>query len=192
MDEPAQRVFRSAIWEFFERGASDATCRTCKMRLKTPTGSTTTLVNHLKRHPDPFKQFEKLRAAEGSKKASGPKKMTGTKTADASAASCSYFKQTLKGDSQKCGFRRQLASEDTERSEDDPVACASDIDDDINEEFLSTGADAPFAEFVSIDDLQAAKCRQDCRGGRGGRCSGGGGGRGTGRRWRERKRAPTG
>ncbi|KAL1421398.1 hypothetical protein MTO96_000476 [Rhipicephalus appendiculatus] len=50
----------------------------------------------------------------------------------------------------KCGFRRQLASEDTERSEDDP--CASDIDDDINEEFLSTGADAPCAEFVSIDD----------------------------------------
>ncbi|KAH7961529.1 hypothetical protein HPB52_009577 [Rhipicephalus sanguineus] len=101
MDEPAQRVFRSPIWEFFERGASDATCRTCKMRLKTPTGTTTTLVNHLKRHPDPFKQFEKLRAAECSKKASGPKKTTATKTADASAASCSYFKPTLKGDSQR-------------------------------------------------------------------------------------------
>ncbi|KAL1434666.1 hypothetical protein MTO96_011483, partial [Rhipicephalus appendiculatus] len=43
----------------------------------------------------------------------------------------------------------ELASK--ERSEDDPVACASDLDD-INEEFLSTGTDAPFAEFVSIDD----------------------------------------
>ncbi|KAH7969947.1 hypothetical protein HPB52_023003 [Rhipicephalus sanguineus] len=64
-------------------------------------GTTTTLVNHLKRHPDPFKQFEKLRAAECSKKASGPKKTTATKTADASAASCSYFKPTLKGDSQR-------------------------------------------------------------------------------------------
>ncbi|KAH7952511.1 hypothetical protein HPB52_023846 [Rhipicephalus sanguineus] len=52
----------------------------------------------------------------------------------------------------KCGFRQQLASEDTECSEDDPVARASDIDDDIDEEFLSTGADAPFAKFVSIDD----------------------------------------
>ncbi|KAL1485062.1 hypothetical protein MTO96_032196 [Rhipicephalus appendiculatus] len=67
MDQPAQRVFRSAIWKFFERRASDATCHTCMMRLKTPTGTTTTLINHLKRHPDPFKQFEKLRAAEGSK-----------------------------------------------------------------------------------------------------------------------------
>ncbi|KAH6937998.1 hypothetical protein HPB50_006090 [Hyalomma asiaticum] len=77
MDEAVQRVFRSAIWEEFERGASDATCRTCKMRLKTPTGTTTTLVNHLKRHPDPFKQFEKLRAAECPKKASRPKKDDG-------------------------------------------------------------------------------------------------------------------
>ncbi|XP_070392601.1 uncharacterized protein [Dermacentor albipictus] len=101
MNESAQWVFRSVIWEFFDRGASDATCHTCKMRLKTPTGTTTTLVNHLKRHPDPFKQFEKLRAAESSKKPAGLKKTTGTNKADASAASCSYFKPTLKGDSQR-------------------------------------------------------------------------------------------
>ncbi|XP_070386227.1 zinc finger BED domain-containing protein 4-like [Dermacentor albipictus] len=109
MNESAQRVFRSAIWEFFDRGASDATCRTCKMRLKTPTGTTTTLVNHLKRHPDPFKQFEKLRAAESSKKLAGPKKTTGTNKADASAASCSYFKPTLKGDSQRAKTLTKVA-----------------------------------------------------------------------------------
>lgn len=98
MDESAPRALRSSIWDFFDRGASDATCRTCKMRLKTPTGTTTTLVNHLKRHPNAFKNFEKLRAAEGAKKATGPKKTTGTKATDASAASSSFFKTTLKGD----------------------------------------------------------------------------------------------
>ncbi|KAH8037016.1 hypothetical protein HPB51_008342 [Rhipicephalus microplus] len=58
---------------------------------------------------------------------------------------------------------QQLASEDTEHSEDDLEACVSDIDDNIDEEFLSTGVDAPFAEFVS-PDMRAAKCRRNCRG----------------------------
>ncbi|KAH9371003.1 hypothetical protein HPB48_016992 [Haemaphysalis longicornis] len=99
MDESAQRALRSSIWDFFDRGASDATCRTCKMRLETPTATTTTLVNHLKRHPDAFENFEKLRAAEGAKKkATGPKTTTGTRATDANAASSSFFKPTLKGD----------------------------------------------------------------------------------------------
>lgn len=50
----------------------------------------------------------------------------------------------------KIGFRWQLASDDTERSEDDSVACVSDINDNIDVEFLCTGTDAPLAEFVSI------------------------------------------
>ncbi|KAL1469900.1 hypothetical protein MTO96_040792 [Rhipicephalus appendiculatus] len=90
----------------------------------------------------------------------------------------------------KCGFRRQLASEDTERSEDDP--CASDID--INEEFLSTGADAPCAEFVSIDD-NVPTCKVSPRLSRrwwGATQRRRWGGRGAGRQWRERMRAPTG
>ncbi|KAH9378858.1 hypothetical protein HPB48_014775 [Haemaphysalis longicornis] len=98
MDESAPRALRSSIWDFFDRRASDATCGMCKMRLKTPTGTTTTLVNHPKRHPSAFKNFEKLRAGEGAKKATGPKKTTGTKATDASAASSSFFKTTLKGD----------------------------------------------------------------------------------------------
>lgn len=95
-----QWVFQSAIWEFFECRASDARCHTCKMCLKMPMGTTNTLVNHLRCHPDPFKQFEKLRAAESSKKPADLKKMTGTNKADASAAGCSYFKPTWKSNSQ--------------------------------------------------------------------------------------------
>ncbi|KAH8031871.1 hypothetical protein HPB51_021060 [Rhipicephalus microplus] len=59
-------------------------------------------------------------------------------------AACSCFR--------KCCFRQQTASEDTESSEDYPKACASDMDDDIDEEFLSTGTNVPSAEFISIDD----------------------------------------
>ncbi|KAL1465900.1 hypothetical protein MTO96_043061 [Rhipicephalus appendiculatus] len=40
MDEPAQRVFRSAICKFFERGASDATCRTSVPEYKVPSRTT--------------------------------------------------------------------------------------------------------------------------------------------------------
>ncbi|KAH7980494.1 hypothetical protein HPB49_016673 [Dermacentor silvarum] len=54
---------------------------------------------------------------------------------------------------QKCGFRHQPSAKDTERSEDDPVA----RDYDMDEEFLSTGADVPFDEFVVIDDVPTCK-----------------------------------
>lgn len=38
------------------------------MNLKTPSGTTTTLINHLKHHPQ-FKRFEKMRSAQSGKKA---------------------------------------------------------------------------------------------------------------------------
>ncbi|XP_049528908.1 tigger transposable element-derived protein 6-like [Dermacentor silvarum] len=60
----------------------------------------------------------------------------------------SVKRETVNNCLKKCGFRRQPAAEDTECSEDDPVAC----DYDMDEEFLSTGADVPFAEFVAIDN----------------------------------------
>lgn len=57
MDYQTQRAMcRSAIWEFFDRGPKGAKSYTCKMCLKTPTATTTTLVNHLKLHPEVFKE----------------------------------------------------------------------------------------------------------------------------------------
>lgn len=51
--------------------------------------------------------------------------------------------------SKKCGFQCQLAIEDSDRSEDDPVTCASDYDD-MNEVLLSASADVPFSKFVAV------------------------------------------
>ncbi|KAH8034362.1 hypothetical protein HPB51_023492 [Rhipicephalus microplus] len=60
--------------------------------------------------------------------------------------------ETVRKCSRKCGFWRQPASKDTECSEYDSVACTFDIDDDIDEEYSSIGANAPFVAFVSIGD----------------------------------------
>ncbi|KAH7958795.1 hypothetical protein HPB49_005170 [Dermacentor silvarum] len=60
----------------------------------------------------------------------------------------SVKRETVNNCFKKCGFQRQPAAEDTERSENDPEAC----DYDMDEEFLSTGADVPFTEFVAIDN----------------------------------------
>ncbi|XP_037564783.1 tigger transposable element-derived protein 6-like [Dermacentor silvarum] len=60
----------------------------------------------------------------------------------------SVKRETVNNCFKKCGFRRQPAAKDMGCSEDDPVAC----DFELVEEFLSTGADVPFAEFVAIDN----------------------------------------
>ncbi|KAG0429922.1 hypothetical protein HPB47_023163 [Ixodes persulcatus] len=98
MDDPSHQtqraMCRSAIWEFFDQGPNSAKCHTCKMCLKTPTGTTTTLVNHLRCHPGPFKKFEKMRASEGAKK-------TEAKKSDGGVAAPVPFKPKLKKDSQR-------------------------------------------------------------------------------------------
>ncbi|KAH7959750.1 hypothetical protein HPB49_013539 [Dermacentor silvarum] len=63
-------------------------------------------------------------------------------------AASSVKRETVNNCFKKCGFRRQPAAKDMGCSEDDPVAC----DFELVEEFLSTGADVPFAEFVAIDN----------------------------------------
>lgn len=77
-DQTLPTMSRCAIWEFFEGGPKSAKCRTCKMHLKTPTGTITALVNHLKRPPGTLKEFNKMCAAEGAKKTAGTKKSDGS------------------------------------------------------------------------------------------------------------------
>lgn len=50
---------RSAIWNYFEKvSQSEAVCRSCDSTLKTPTATTTTLINHLKRHKKLYAEFQ--------------------------------------------------------------------------------------------------------------------------------------
>lgn len=99
MDGTPQRSPRSAIWNFFDRSAKTAKCRTCKTCLKTPTGTTTTLVNHLRLHPGPFKEYEKIRASECADSA---KKSADNKRSNVSSASTPHhFKPLLSNDSQR-------------------------------------------------------------------------------------------
>ncbi|KAH6927423.1 hypothetical protein HPB50_003458 [Hyalomma asiaticum] len=58
------------IWNFFVKvpPGQEAQCLKCHSILKTPTGTTTTLATHLKRHPDVFVTYEKERCARKSVK----------------------------------------------------------------------------------------------------------------------------
>ncbi|KAH8038695.1 hypothetical protein HPB51_002839 [Rhipicephalus microplus] len=51
-DTAPKRRERSAIWKHFVKTSSSlAQCKTCGATIKTPTGTTSPLVNHLKQHP---------------------------------------------------------------------------------------------------------------------------------------------
>nr|CAD7428479.1 unnamed protein product [Timema monikensis] len=54
---------RSKVWAYFEEGNGDATCMHCSKKLKRPTGTTSTLKNHLSRHHITlYEEFLKLDA----------------------------------------------------------------------------------------------------------------------------------
>lgn len=67
-DESEAGAYRNPIWNYFLKvpPGNEARCLKCKAVLKTPTGTTTTLATHLKRHPDSYKTFECERQARGS------------------------------------------------------------------------------------------------------------------------------
>ncbi|XP_064477805.1 uncharacterized protein LOC135391470 isoform X2 [Ornithodoros turicata] len=56
---------RSSIWKYFRRATrSSAECDACKFVLQTPTGTTTPLVNQLKRHPALLKEYNDAKASQ--------------------------------------------------------------------------------------------------------------------------------
>lgn len=81
------------IWNFFVKvpPGQEAQCLKCNALLKTPTGTTTTLATHLKRHPDVFVAFEKERCARKSAKSTA---MAKPNVQQPSVADC--FKPKLK------------------------------------------------------------------------------------------------
>ncbi|KAG0412535.1 hypothetical protein HPB47_010333 [Ixodes persulcatus] len=64
-DESDGVVHRNPIWNYFLkiRPGTSARCIKCEAILKTPTGTTTTLVSHLKRHPDAYQAYMEERQA---------------------------------------------------------------------------------------------------------------------------------
>lgn len=64
-DESDGVVHRNPIWNYFLKipPGTSARCIKCKAILKTPTGTTTTLVSHLKRHPDAYQAYMEERQA---------------------------------------------------------------------------------------------------------------------------------
>lgn len=70
-DAAATRANRSAVWDYFQKeSAVSASCNRCSARIQTPSGSTTSLVNHLKRHSLVYAEFKKKHEA---KKAEQPR-----------------------------------------------------------------------------------------------------------------------
>lgn len=63
-----KRREKSAIWKYFVKTTSStAQCTTCGATLQTPTGTTTTLANHLKQHPAAVKEYRKIAAGAPGK-----------------------------------------------------------------------------------------------------------------------------
>ncbi|KAG0421969.1 hypothetical protein HPB47_002183 [Ixodes persulcatus] len=66
---------RSGVWKFFDRSrAASSKCLLCGAILKTPTNTTTPLLNHLKRHPGTRKEYESAAATAEQRNAPKSKK----------------------------------------------------------------------------------------------------------------------
>ena len=67
---------RSGVWKFFDRSCAGLSkCLVCGAILKTPTNTTTPLLDHLKRHPGAHKEYES--AAAAAKQRDAPKSKDG-------------------------------------------------------------------------------------------------------------------
>ncbi|KAH8036710.1 hypothetical protein HPB51_004094 [Rhipicephalus microplus] len=89
-----KRAYTNPIWDFFLKvpAGGEAQCETCGVVLKTPTGTTTTLVTHLKRHPGKYTEYSELHQLYSfPKNKSEPSQLTVT----------SLFKPTLQPSSVK-------------------------------------------------------------------------------------------
>ncbi|KAH8026488.1 hypothetical protein HPB51_020980 [Rhipicephalus microplus] len=86
------------IWDFFLKvpAGGEAQCETCGVVLKTPTGTTRTLVTHLKRHPGKYKEYSELHQLY-----SFPKKKSEPKGLSSQLTVTSLFKPTLRPSSVK-------------------------------------------------------------------------------------------
>lgn len=58
-ENDSRSAFANPIWKYYFKlpGGGTARCESCQSVLKTPTGTTTTLVTHLKRHPGTYKAY---------------------------------------------------------------------------------------------------------------------------------------
>ncbi|KAH7934740.1 hypothetical protein HPB52_000030 [Rhipicephalus sanguineus] len=93
-----KRACTNQIWYFFLKvpAGGEAQCETCGVVLKTPSGTTTTLVSHLKRHPGKYKEYSKLHQLY-----SFPKKKSEPKGLSSQATVTNLFKPTLQPSSVK-------------------------------------------------------------------------------------------
>lgn len=87
---------KNPVWRYFSElpSKNEARCEQCKKLLKTPTGTTTTLANHLKKHPSLYAASEEERAAREREK-----KAAGQSTPQLSVSS--HFRPTLKSTAPK-------------------------------------------------------------------------------------------
>ncbi|KAG0437759.1 hypothetical protein HPB47_017298 [Ixodes persulcatus] len=87
---------KNPVWKYFSKlpSKNEARCEQCKTLLKTPTGTTTTLSNHLKKHPSLYAAYEEERAAREKQK-----KSAGQSTPQPSVSS--HFRPTMKSTAPK-------------------------------------------------------------------------------------------
>ncbi|KAH7946296.1 hypothetical protein HPB49_022831 [Dermacentor silvarum] len=93
-----QRVYTKPIWNFFMKvpAGGEAQCETCVVVLKMPTGTTTALVTHLKRHLDKYKEYSGL-----NQPYSLPKKKSESTGLSSQLTMASLFKHKLQPSSIK-------------------------------------------------------------------------------------------